>query len=140
MTGRIVALTILVLAVFAGCQNGGNSTQDSERPNWPYRVATETSGATSYIFTGDEKPPITLAGTMVANFAQVNAALEYLDLPLVDHNVMEQESITGYRSDRGAYYWDNYSLGTLIMRRSTARVGGKARDVIWKFTLEKTDQ
>lgn len=107
-------------------------------PAWKYRVVTEVSGAKSYIFEDDAKPPLTLASSgAIADFQKVNQVLRLLELPPVSRNVPNQEDITGLRGDRGAYVWNDYPLGVLRIKRTLARGSfGGHYDAIWKVTIE----
>ena len=138
MNRQFFTLFSIALFAIAGCQFETKTSQHSNVKNlrnWPYREVIETSGATSYIFEGVNKPPISLGGNaQILNYEEVNTALLYIGLPMVDRNVPEQESVTGSRVDRASYHWDDYSLGKLIVKRTTAT--GNGGDVIVRRQLQ----
>ena len=130
-------------------------SKDRERVfeyDYTYRKAKEKSGATSYIFEGESKPPITLSfdgdTNSVADVSEINVVLRLLNLPEVSYRVSELSSITGYRWDRASYLWESYPIGMLNIERTICKrtsvthgffaslfASSENYDCIWKVTL-----
>ncbi len=86
--------------------------------DWSYREATETSGATSYIFEGEATPPLLMTdGGALANITDVNNILDAIGLPTVPYVAPEGETLTGSRFNRGEYVWNDYPEGELVIER-----------------------
>ena len=136
---KVIIVFILIILICVACAT--EATEVSEEPiNYEYTVATEASGATSYIFGSKVKPKLSLKEDgSIADIKTVNVALAYLNLPKISVAVPERETITGQRYDRGVYYWENYPLGSLKIQRSLCRVGNsnKHYDCIWKITVSE---
>jgi hypothetical protein len=57
----------------------------------------------------------------ISDISLINELLEYLELPKIASPVPELASITGSTSDAGYYYWEDYPLGTLLIKRDLCR-------------------
>lgn len=109
------------------------------KPLYEYRVATETSGATSYIFDGDDLPTLEFNSAGI-DLESVNHALKYLKLPEVTEAVRDGFSITGLRADVGAYHWDDYELGPMTVAATPCRMDHKWQACIWKVTVSTNEK
>lgn len=139
----IILIIFIIIAIYVF----SNSSDDDKRkidlakkvlPTAEYQYAVETgkSGITSYNFNENEKPKLDLCGNNICNVSSVNAVLKFLNLPTISKGVAELSSITGYRTDRGLYHWENYPLGTLTIRRTLCG-GSKRYDCISGITIKK---
>lgn len=123
---------VLVLLVFI--------TSCNTEYDFSYNKVTETSGATSWIFEGNYKPPLHLSDD-AAFVHSINLVLDTLQLPLVEKAVLEKEKITGFRTDRRIFEWDVYPLGILRVTRSSAKDAKyNDYDCIWKVTLTEKNK
>jgi len=81
---------------------------------------------TRYIFE-DPIPEFSLAMDSknrhfrITDISLINALLEYLELPKIASAVPELASITRSSYDVGYYCWENYPLGTLLIKRGLCR-------------------
>ena len=138
----LIGFTLLVLIGFlvpdTPSETGSERVAAPQRPRFQSRRTTETSGATSYIFEGAERPELRLPGGR-ADAASVNVALRYLGLPEVRSQRPERSSITGSRPHRTQYRWDDYPRGPLTIWRSPCPGSGNYGDCIWKVTISKEE-
>ena len=109
-------------------------------PRWAFRKTTETSGATSFIFNGDAKPPLALDSDNNAHLksiADVNAALTFLKLPLITETRPDKGYAENSRFTRGQYHWPDYQLGPLVITRTLAtnKRTYDNYDAVWKVTI-----
>lgn len=110
-------------------------TADEVHHVFSYKKATEQSGETSWIFEGENKPPLNVSDKLefVRN---VNSALNTIGLPTINRSVPERESLTGSRIHRGEFLWDDYQKGPLLIHRNVCRDSNyKNYDCIWKITV-----
>ena len=121
----IITITLLLYGCF-------NSVTEFD---YSFKKTTERSGATSWIFKGEYKPPINLKNDN--NFiSDVNVVLTKIDLPQINNRVIEKEKITGSRVHRTIFEWSDYPLGILQVKRSTDKDANyDGYDCIWKVTL-----
>ena len=81
---------------------------------------------TRYIFE-DPIPEFSLAMNSktgyfrISDISLINALLEHLELPKIAASVPELASITGSSYDVGYYCWEDYPLGTLLIKRELCR-------------------
>ena len=136
-----IVLTIFIHLTLTNCdkkKNINDTVKDAlPTTEYRYKITTEKSGATSYIFEGNEKPKLNLCGNNICDVASVNDALKFLELPSISDGVSDLSSITGARTDRGLYYWENYSLGTLTIERSLCSSGSENFNCIWKVRIKE---
>ncbi|QDT42745.1 hypothetical protein Pan241w_28340 [Gimesia alba] len=137
----------LTYAVITGC---GPNAEELKRlnpeisANWGSKKVTETSGATSYIFEGDVKPPLKVnndENATLASIDDVNAVLKSLNLPTVSETRPDKGSLEKRRYLRGQYHWPDYPLGLLVVERMTAtdKRTYENYDAIWKVRIDKPE-
>jgi hypothetical protein len=102
--------------------------------DYSYEIITHSMGkkldAKIYMFNGKRLPRLHLNNkTEFVN--DVNKALHELNLPKIIYPVVDLESLTGFRTDRGFYEWPNYPLGKLQVERHTFN----GYDCIWKIYI-----
>ena len=105
--------------------------------DFTHRATTERSGAQSWIFEADFKPPLDLSSN--SGFVNsVNAALSAAKLSPVDAAVPERSEITKQRWDRATYYYASYPEGPLRISRSLCRgADNKDYNCVWKLTVDQ---
>lgn len=108
----------------------------SEELVYEYTVIGDTDDATSFIFTSNSKPELTIDETGSVNIETINAALTRLNLPRLTYAVPELSSITGLAGDTGVYYWEDYLFGSLTIWRASCQEGSdKSYDCISRVTV-----
>lgn len=132
--------------VLIGCEKtteGLTKIDPGSSSNWTSRKVTESSGATSYIFEGDVRPPLNLKTTYktatIASTEDVNAVLGYLGLPTVAEPQPDKGNLENNPYYRGQYHWPEYPLGPLVVYRSVSKDKRTSEfyDDIWKVRIDK---
>ncbi|MCI5196278.1 MAG: hypothetical protein D3919_08620 [Candidatus Electrothrix sp. AW5] len=131
-------LFFMIATALIGC-----GPDPSNSDYWHFKKVIESSGATSYIFDGDVKPPLELNSDKNASLtstADVNAALRKIGLPAINETRPDKGYAENNRAWRGQYLWEDYPQGRLIVSRTTARSKGNfdTYDAIWKITIDRT--
>jgi hypothetical protein len=134
MTRWVLAFLMVGFVAVSGCQRDSGKTQSvpTTRPSpWTVRIATEASGATSYIFEGEVLPPLVREGTEATQVGSINAALFRAGLPMVDR-IGDVVKTRGF----GTYRWDDYPRGEMVLWHTFCSDRSyKSYEAIWKFTI-----
>ena len=133
---EILVLLFIIGALCEASDDTSSDTSEGQKVIWEYRTLTETSGAKSYIFNGDHRPPINKtggSGSRLKDLSEINVALETVGLPPASENY------TIRRNRAQTYYdWPEYPRGKLMVRFTYC---GKDYDnCIWKIMIEQNDQ
>ncbi len=134
MVGNILRLALVLLMSFLTSSEDASA---AEEYNFNFRIATETSGATSYIFEGKYPPPLNLIGGEYADHRSVNKVLAVIPLPEVSRDARERSKITGSRYDRQKYIWKGHLEGRdMVLYGSLCRNQSHENyDCIWKILI-----
>ena len=122
-------------------------SSEKEPIDYSYQIKHEKKGSmklTVYIFN-EPRPKLSLSmgsrgkGLHITDISEVNAVLEYLELPKVTSGVPELSTVTGTELDANFYRWENYSDGILILERTMCKDKSKLtfHHCIYTLTVAK---